>query len=102
MAFGLLGTAYISTPATNTTVFLMTLGANQAFSINFCNQNATPVRIRFAIATTATPASSEWLEYDKEILGNDSFERGGMTSSTALYIVAQSDTAGVSIQVYGV
>ena len=101
MTTGLLGTADLSA-ATNTTVCTLPAG-NQAFTINICNRNTNNVVVRVApLATTGTPAASEWFVYGDTILANKTMQVSGVTSGSAKNVVVYSDTANVSVNVYGV
>lgn len=101
MTTGLLGTANLSA-ATNTTVCTLPAG-NQAFTVNICNRNTGNVVVRVApLATTGTPALSEWFVFDDTILANKTMQLSGVTSGSAKNVVVYSDTANVSVNVYGV
>lgn len=101
MTTGLLGTANLSA-ATNTTVCTLPAG-NQAFTINICNRNATNITVRVApMSTTGTPSLSEWFVYGDTILANKTMQISGIVSGSAKNVVVYSDTANVSVNVYGV
>jgi hypothetical protein len=101
MTTGLLGTANLSA-ATNTTVCTLPAGS-QAFTINICNRNTTNVVVRVApMSTTGTPAVSEWFVFDDTILANKTMQVSGIVSGSANNVVVYSDTANVSVNVYGV
>ena len=43
--------------------------------------------IRLAVSATGTPTNAEYLEYDTELLGNGSLERGGILLDATKNIV---------------
>ena len=101
MTTGLLGSADL---AANTLTTICTLPAgSQSFTVNVCNRNSTNVVVRVApLATTGTPAASEWFVYGDTILANKTMQVSGVTSGSAKNVVVYSDTANVSVNVYGV
>lgn len=86
---------------TNTTLFQVGAGKEDTFNVNFCNRNGSAVTVRLAIAAAATPAASEWLEYDYPIEANSSFERTGLVAPDGKYIVVYSSSVSVSVNAYG-
>jgi len=100
MATGILGQ---SAPAasTNTTVYTVPAATTATFNVNVCNRGAAPVYIRLAIGATGTPAVSEWVEFDAEILANQVHERTGFVAQAGKNVVVFTDTATVSVSVYG-
>ncbi len=100
MASGILGQSAPSA-ATNTTVYTVPSAKLATVCINVCNTNTTPVYVRIALSATGTPSASEWIEYDAEILASGVLERTGIVMNTTKNIVVYSDTANVSVSVYG-
>jgi hypothetical protein len=66
------------------------------------NTNATAVTVRIALSATGTPTAAEYIEYNAEIAGYGILERTGIALQAAKNLVAFSNTANVSISVYGV
>ena len=101
MTTGLLGSADL---AANTLTTICTLPAgSQAFTVNVCNRNNTNVVIRIApMSTLATPTNAEYFVYDSNLQANDVMQLSGLTSGSAKLVVVYSDTANVSVNVYGV
>jgi hypothetical protein len=97
---GILGKADL-TAATNTTLYTVTAAKTGSFSVNFCNRNSTGVRVRLAMSVTSTPGVTEWIEYDAVIDGNGILERTGLVLDATKLVVAYSDTANVTVMVYG-
>ena len=101
MTTGLLGSADLAA-ATLTTICTLPAGS-QSFTVNICNRNTNNVVVRVApLATTGTPAVSEWFVFDDTILANKTMQLSGITSGSAKNVVVYSDTANVSVNVYGV
>jgi hypothetical protein len=101
MTTGLLGSADLSA-ATNTTICTLPSGS-QSFTVNVCNRNFANVKIRIApLASTGTPVNAEWFVYDAVLQANSVMQLSGITSGSAKLVVVYSDTANVSVNVYGV
>lgn len=101
MATGRLGTTALSA-TTNTTCYTVPTGYYSVFNVSFTNTTTTAVTIRLAIATTATPGTSEWIEYGTTVIGNGVFERTGLVAGAGLNIVAYCSGTGVNVNVYGI
>ena len=101
MTTGLLGSADL---AANTLTTICTLPAgSQSFTVNVCNRNATNVNIRIApLAAAAPPTNAEYFVYDSSLQANGVMQLSGLTSGSAKLVVVYSDTANVSVNVYGV
>ena len=102
MASGRLGAVDLAA-TTNTLVHTGRTGYVTTCSVNFANRNATPVVVRLfhldgAIGTLST---EDWIEPDVTIQPNGVLERTGIVLAATHTIVAYSDTANVSVQVWG-
>lgn len=99
MASGLLGKADLAA-ATDTLLF--TAGVTpQTFNVRFANRNATPVKVRVAIGTGASPAVADYVDYDVSILGNGILEDTGLVASSGEKVWVRSNTANVSVRAHG-
>ena len=99
MATGRLGNTDI--PATtNTTAYTVPVGTYAVANISLTNRNPTSINLRVAMATTATPADSEWIEYDTVLIPNGVFERTGLVLQGGLNIVANVNSNDVGITVF--
>lgn len=99
MASGKLGSADLV--ATIDTL-LFTAGATpQTFNIRFANRNATSVKVRVAIGAGASPAVSDYVDYDVSILANGILEDTGFVASSGEKVWVRSDTANVSVRAHG-
>ena len=102
MASGILGRQSSLLANTLTTIYTVPADVVSYCNFNIVNTNATPVTVRVALSATGTPTSAEYVEYNAEINGYGVLERTGIALQTGKNIVALSDTANVSISVYGV
>lgn len=100
MASGILGQ---SAPAatTNTTVYTVPAAKLATFNVNIVNRGTSAATVRLAIASTATPANSEWLEYDANIAASAVLERTGLVAQAAENVVVYASSANLSVSVYG-
>lgn len=102
MASGILGVQSSLLASTLTTIYTVPADTVGYINLNIVNQNATPITARVALAATGTPTSAEYIEYNAEIAGYGVLERTGIALQAGKNVVALSDTANVSISVYGV
>jgi hypothetical protein len=101
MATGRLGNVDI--PATtNTTAYTVPVGTYAVANVSLTHRNDAAVRLRVAMATTATPTDQEWLEYDTIVIPKGVFERTGLVMQGGLNLVIYSDTANIGCTVYGI
>jgi hypothetical protein len=102
MASGILGTQASLQANTLTTIYQVPANTVSYLNFNVVNTNATPVSVRVALAASGTPTAAEYIEYNAEIAGYGVLERTGIALQENKVVVALSDTANVSISVYGV
>jgi hypothetical protein len=102
MASGILGTQASLQANTLTTIYQVPANTVSYLNFNIVNTNATPVSVRVALAASGTPTAAEYIEYNAEIAGYGVLERTGIALQENKVVVALSDTANVSISVYGV
>ena len=101
MATGVLGREAL-TATTNTTVYTVPAATFAIVTINVTNRNATARDIRIALATSGTPGNEDYIEYDTEIIGNGTLERGGVVVGAGTQIIAYASSTDVSVVVYGI
>ena len=101
MATGILGTADLAAAA-NATVYTVPADTFSVVTVNIKNRNSASRDIRLAVSATGTPTNAEYLEYDTELLGNGSLERGGIVLDATKNIVCYSNSTDVNVVVYGI
>ena len=84
------------------TIYPVPTNTYSVFNVSFTNTNATSVQIKLAVASTATPATNEQLEYNTTIVGYGVFERTGLVADTGKQICVSATTSGVNANVYGI
>ena len=75
MATGRLGVADLAA-ATNTTLYTVPSSTFSVVTVSVVNRGTGPANIRIAIASSATPADSEYVEYDVEIVQDTTKQDG--------------------------
>jgi hypothetical protein len=105
MATGRLGTASIVTQALNTTIYTVPADTFSVVSLNIVNRSSsTNATVRVAVASSATPALDEWIEYDSSLVANGVLERTGIVMDTGKVLVVYTGTAtpALSVVAYGI
>lgn len=102
MATGILGTADLTAAQTNTTVYTVPAETFAVVTVNIANRQAQAQDVRVALAAADTPADSEYIEYNTEIIPNGVLERGGIVLDAGKKIVVWSQSTSVSAVVYGI
>ena len=100
MATGVLGQA-APAATTNTVVYTVPAATVGVCTISISNTTLSPIAVRVAIATTSTPAASEFIEYDTIIAANGVLERTGVVMNAAENVVVFASSAGLSVTVSG-
>ena len=75
----------------------------KAVTITFCNRNSSPASIR--VALTDAPniiANKDFLEYDLQIFGNNTFERSGILVPDGYFLYVSSSLAKVTATAWGI
>lgn len=101
MATGRLGVADLSA-ATNTTLYTVPTSTFSVVTVSVCNRGASAATIRVAIASSATPADSEYIEFDTSLTAKGVLERTGIVMDAGKLLVVRSNSASVSAVVYGI
>ena len=101
MASGILGQAALSA-TTDTTVYTVPSSTLAIVNINVVNRSSsTAASVRVALASTATPQTSEYIEYDASIPSNGVLERSGLALNAGERVIIYASTANCSVSVYG-
>jgi hypothetical protein len=101
MATGRLGVADLSA-ATNTTLYTVPASTFSVITVSVVNRGASSATIRIAIASSATPADSEYIEYDTSLSAKGVLERTGVVLDAGKLLVVRSNSASVNAVVYGI
>lgn len=102
MATGRLGTPADLSAAANTSLYTVPASTFAIVTVSVCNRGNVPTNIRMALASTASPTSAEWIEYDAELGAKGVLERTGIVMDAGKIIVVYSSVANVSAMVYGI
>lgn len=103
MASGRLYTPVQLGATTNTTVYPVPTGYYAVFNVSMTNTSSSPVTVRLAMATTTTPGTAEWIEYDTVVVAKGVFERTGLVAGPGLNIVAWASAgSAINVTVYGI
>jgi len=104
MATGRLGIANITTTA-DTTLYTVPANTFSVVTVNVVNRSSSATAdIRIAVASSATPALGEYIEYDSDIVANGVLERTGIVMDAGKLIVVSTPTAtpALSVVVMGI
>lgn len=101
MATGILGQSAPGAAA-NTVVYVVPAETFSVITISICNRGTSAATIRLALSATGTPDTTEYIEYDAEILANGVLERTGIALDAAKNVVVYASSADTSVSVYGI
>jgi hypothetical protein len=71
-------------------------------TLNIVNRGSTAATIRIALSSLATPADSEYIEFDTSLSAKGVLERTGIVLDAGKLLVVRSNSASVSAVVYGI
>jgi hypothetical protein len=101
MATGRLGTADLAA-ATNTTVYTCPVDTFAVVTVSVCNRGTNTATVQLAVCNTATPANSEYLEFDTSLSAKGVLERTGIVLDAGKLLVVRSSAVSVNAVVYGI
>jgi hypothetical protein len=101
MATGRLGVADLAA-ATNTTLYTVPASTFSVVTISVCNRGASAAAVRIAVASSASPADSEYIEFDVSLAAKGVVERTGIVMDAGKLLVVRSSAVSVSAVVYGI
>ena len=91
----------IQTTNTLEQVWQVPNGQTATVTIRFTNRTSGNVKIRLVCSDTNSPDNSYYLVYDQIIYPNDNYTEAGVVLESQDYIFVRSDTANVSVNVWG-
>ena len=101
MATGRLGVADLSA-ATDTTLYTVPANTFSVVTLNIVNRGATAATVRVAVSSSATPANSEYIEFDTSLSAKGVLERTGIVIDAGKLLVVRSSATSVNAVVYGI
>jgi hypothetical protein len=102
MATGRLGANALSA-TTDTSVYTCPSATFAVVTVSICNRNSADSRnIRLALASTGTPTTAEYLEYDVELVASGVLERTGIVLAAGQRIVVYASAGDITAVVYGI
>jgi hypothetical protein len=101
MATGRLGVADLSA-ATNTTLYTVPANTFSVVTLSVVNRGASAATVRVSVSASATPADSEYIEYDTSLTAKGVLERTGIVIDAGKLLVVRSNSASVNAVVYGI
>ena len=101
MATGRLGIADLAA-ATNTTLYTVPASTFSVLTVNIVNRGASAATVRVAVSSSATPADSEYIEFDTSLSAKGVLERTGIVLDAGKLLVVRSSAIGVNAVVYGI
>jgi hypothetical protein len=101
MATGRLGVADLSA-ATNTTLYTVPASTFAVVTLSVVNRSASAVTVRVALSSSATPADSEYIEFDTSLSAKGVLERTGIVMDAGKLLVIRSSATSVNAVVYGI
>jgi hypothetical protein len=101
MATGRLGVADLAA-ATNTTLYTVPASTFAVVTLNLVNRGASPATVRVSVSSSATPADSEYIEFDTSLTAKGVLERTGIVLDAGKLLVVRSSATSVSAVVYGI
>lgn len=100
MATGVLGQSAPGA-STNTVVYTVPAATVAVATISIVNTTPLSIPVRLAIASSGTPTTSEYIEYDTIITANGVLERSGIVMNATEAVVVFATSAGLAVSVYG-
>jgi hypothetical protein len=101
MATGILGSADLAA-TTDTLMYTVPATTFTVCTVSLCNRSASPVTVRIATPLNTTPGTTDYLEYDVQILANGVLERTGIVLDTTRRVYCRASGTGVTALVYGI
>jgi len=100
MANGVLGANDLAA-ATDTIVYTVPADHFAVITINIVNRGSSTATVRVALAETNTPANSEYIEFEAQVLPGGVLERTGVVVEADRNVIVRSSAASAGAMVYG-
>lgn len=100
MASGRLGVAEISAN-TDTIVYTVPAGKLASCNVAIVNRGANAALVNVAFSSTASPALSEYVEFQVQIPANGILERTAIVAGAGERVIVRSSSADCSVRVHG-
>jgi hypothetical protein len=71
-------------------------------TLSVVNRGATAATVRVSVSASATPADSEYIEYDTSLSAKGVLERTGIVLDAGKLLVVRSSATSVNAVVYGI
>jgi hypothetical protein len=71
-------------------------------TLSVVNRGASAATVRIAVASSATPADSEYIEFDTSLSAKGVLERTGIVMDAGKLLVVRSNATSVNAVVYGI
>lgn len=101
MASGKLGSSDLPAGGAGTILYTVPASTVATVNIRIANRNPSSTKVRVAIGTGASPATTDYLEYDILVASNGILEDTGIVCSAGEKVWVYSDNANVSVRVHG-
>ena len=89
--------------ATDTLIYTCPANKRGSVTVSFCNRGTGTPKVRLARGTGASPATTDYMEYDATVAAGTPLIRSGIPVSAGDKLWARCDTATVvTVQVEGV
>lgn len=98
MATGRLGVADLTTTA-NSSVYTCPAATFAVVTVSICNRGAASANIRISVSSSSSPATTEYLEFDSELVAKGVLERTGIVMDAGKILVVATSTASTSLSV---
>jgi len=99
------GRLYTGSPAlanNNYPTYVVQTGFYSVFNVSITNTTSAPITIKLALAGSASPQTSEYIESGAVIPPNGVFERTGLVGNAGTQVCYQASATGVNINIWGI
>ena len=101
MASGILGQTDITSVNTDTSIYTVPASKTASLTLSLVNRASTSALIRIGLCASGTIGNSEFIEFETVLAAKGVLERTGIVLQATKQIVVRTDTANISVSVYG-